>query len=168
MLIAEVVQGVPFDKVKPGNIFQFFDRDAKLHTAIKVFDEQCNGVAFLTDCPPSYSRATIYWVKEIGYPWYQDIMLEFPDATLLIKEFSQLPDGHKPEMGNLTIQHDGTTLLLTNPYSSSRYVDMKTGKTVPPDAMRTAFLVVSRWAVVVPTGTATMSLVKFPEDDPAL
>jgi hypothetical protein len=87
---------------------------------------------------------------------------------LLIKEFVQLPDGNKPEMGNLTIQHDGTILLLTNPYSSSRYVDMKTGKTVPADAMRTAFLVVSRWAVVVPTDKATMSLVKFPEDDQAL
>lgn len=94
-------------------------------------------------------------------------MLEFPDATLFIKELLQLPDGHKPKMGDLTIQYDGTTLLLTNPYSSSRYVDMKTGKTVPSDAMRTAFLVVSRWALVVPTGTATMSLVKFPEDDPA-
>jgi hypothetical protein len=44
MLIAKVVQGVPFDKVKPGNIFQFFDHDAKLHTAIKVSGEQCNGV----------------------------------------------------------------------------------------------------------------------------
>jgi hypothetical protein len=49
MVIGEVVQGVPFDEVKPGNIFQFFDRDAKLHTAIKVSDELCNGVVFLTD-----------------------------------------------------------------------------------------------------------------------
>jgi hypothetical protein len=154
MLIADVVRGVPFDKVKPGNIFQFFDRDGKLHTAIKVSNEQCNGVAFLSDCLPPCSRATIYWDRENGHPWHQDIMLEFPDATLLIKEFVQLPDGKKPETGNLTIQHDGTTLLLTNPYSSSRYVDMKTGKTVSPDAMRTAFLVVSRWAVVVPTDPA--------------
>jgi hypothetical protein len=164
MLIAEVVQGVPFDDVKPGNIFQFFDRDAKLHTAIKVSGEQCNGIVFLTDFPPSCRRATIYWVRGNAHPWHQDIMLEFPDATLLRKEFSQYPDGHKPDTGDLTIQHDGTTLLLADPYSSTRYVDMKTGKTVPPDdAARTAFLVVSRWAVVVPTDKATTSLIEIPE-----
>jgi hypothetical protein len=56
--------------------------------------------------------------------------------------------------------------LLTGSYSSARYVDMRTGKTVPPDdATRTAFLVVSRWAVVVPTGKATTSLVEFPEPE---
>src|SRR5271166_6115976 len=148
MVIGEVVQGVPFDEVKPGNIFQFFDRDAKLHTAVKVSDELCNGVVFLTDSP-SWRRATIYWVRGNTCPWYQDIMLEFPDATLLRKEFSQLCDGQKPKMGDLTIQHDGTTLLLADPYSSARYVDMRTGKTVPPDdTAHTAFLVVSQWAVV--------------------
>lgn len=46
MLIGKVVQGVPFDKVKPGNIFQFFDRDAKLHTAIKVSDELVTALPF--------------------------------------------------------------------------------------------------------------------------
>jgi hypothetical protein len=87
-------------------------------------------------------------------------MLEFPDATLLSKEFLRLPGDHKPKMDDLTIQHDGTTLLLTNPYSSARYVDMKTGKTLPPDdAKRTPFLVVSRCAVVVPTDKAATSLV---------
>jgi hypothetical protein len=75
MFIAEIVKGVPFDKVKPGNIFQFFGRGAKLHTGIKVSNEQCNGVAFLTDCPPPCSRATIYWVRENEHPWHHVIML---------------------------------------------------------------------------------------------
>ena len=166
MLIVDVVQGVPFAKVKHDNIIQFFDDDAKLHTAVKVSGEQCDGVLFLTDRPPSFSRATIFWVCDDMRPlWRQDIMLEFPDAMLLRKEFSQLRDGHKPKMGDLTIQHDGTTLLLANPYSSARYVDMRTGKTVPPDdTARTAFLVVSQWEVVVPTtDKATTSLAEFPE-----
>jgi hypothetical protein len=164
MLIGGVVQGVPFNEVKLGNVFQFFDRDGKLHTAIKVSGEQCNGVVFLTDSPPPCGRATIYWVRENAYPWHQDIMLEFPDATLLRKEFSQSPDGHKPNTGDLTIQHDGATLLVAGPYSWARYVDMRTGKTVPPDdATRTAFLVVSRWAVVVSTDKATTPLVEYPE-----
>ena len=164
MLIADVVQGVPFAKVKHRNIIQFFDDDAKLHTAVKVSGEQCDGVLFLTDRPPSYSRATIFWVRDNMRPWHQDIMLEFPDAVLLSKEFSQLPDGRKPEAGSLTIHYDGTTMLLSKTYGSVRYVDMKTGKTVPPDdAVLMAPLVVSRWAVVVPTGKATTSLVEFPE-----
>lgn len=165
MLIADVAQGVPFAKVKHGNIIQFFDDDAKLHTAVKVSGEQCDGVLFLTDRPPSFSRATIVWVRDdMRPPWRQDIMLEYPDAMLLSKEFAQLSDGHRPETGSLTIHYDGTTMFLSKTYGSARYVDMKTGKTVPPDdVVLTSPVVVSRWAVVVPTGKATTSLVEFPE-----
>ena len=163
MFIAEVVQGAPFANVKHGNIIQFFDDDGKLHTAIKVSGEQCDGVLFLTDYPPSYARATLFWVRDNMHPWNQDIMLEFPDALLLSKEFSQLPDGHRPKAGSLTIHQDGTTMLLSKTHGSALYVDMKTGKSVSPDTVLMAPLVVSRWAVVVPTGKATTSLVEFPE-----
>jgi hypothetical protein len=53
MRIADVVHSVPFAEVKSGNIIQFFDDDAQLHTAIKVSREQCDGVLFLSDHPPS-------------------------------------------------------------------------------------------------------------------
>ena len=162
MRIAEVVYGVPFANTAHGNIIQFFDETGKLHTALKVRGEQCDGVLFLKTHPP-YSGAEIFWLRDNRPPGCEEIMLEFPDAMLLKKEFSQLIDGRAPRSGDLTIHQDGTTRLLSNTYSSARYVDMNTGEVTLPNAVTMPSLVVSRWAIVVPTDNATTPLVQFSE-----
>src|ERR1700680_1414107 len=114
MRIANVVHGVPFAKVNEGNIIQFFDRDGKLYTGIKIYCENWKGVLFLK-APPPYKRAGIFPLTGESRPWDQDLMLEFPDAILLSKEFDKLPAGHKPRSGDLTMHHDGKIKLLTEP-----------------------------------------------------
>lgn len=162
MRIAEVVHGVPFAKAKHGNIIQFFDEKGQLHTALKVHGEQCDGVLFLKTYSP-HATASIFWLRGNIRPWHDDIMLEFPDAMLLKKEFSPLIDGHAPNAGDLTMHHDGTLRLLSDTYSAARYVDMKTGEANLPNAVAMPSLVVSRWAIVVPIDNATTPLVQFPD-----
>lgn len=167
MRIAEVVHGVPFEKVRKGNIIQFFDKDGNLYTGMKVASQQTEGILFLRSYPP-YKPASIFFFVGETRPWDQDLMLEFPDALLVTKGFAKLPDGHAPHMGSLTIRHDGTTMLLSKTDGSALYVDMKTGDTSRPETGSPPPLSVSKWAIVVPNGEASESLVEFPESRPPL
>jgi hypothetical protein len=162
MRIAEVVHGVPFANAAHGNIIQFFDEKGKLHTVLKVRGEQCDGVLFLKTHQPD-SFAEISWLRDDRNPRPNDTVLEFPDAVLISKEFSQLPNGRAPNTGDLTIHHDGTMMLLSGAHSCARYVDMKTGNTALANAGVTPALVVSRWAIVARTDDATTPLVQFPQ-----
>ena len=162
MRIANVVHGVPFGKVNEGNIIQFFDRDGKLYTGIKICCEKWKGVLFLK-APPPYKRAGIFPLTDESHPWDQDLMLEFPDAMLLSKEFDQLPVGHKPCSGDLTMHHDGKIKLLSEPSGGVLYVDMRTGQVSPPDDGAMSPLIVSKWAIVL-KGNTSKCLVEFPEE----
>ena len=164
MRIAGVVHGVPFANAAHGNFIQFFDEKDKLHIVLKVRGEQCDGVLFLRTHRP-YSCAEIFWLRDNKNPWGYDTVLEFPDAMLISKEFSRLPNGHAPNKGDLIIHPDGSLMLLSGAHSCARYVDMKTGKIALPNAEATPSLVVSRWAIAVPTDNATTSLVEFPAPD---
>jgi hypothetical protein len=167
MQIVNFVRGVPFAEIKHGKLLQFFDTNSNVHIGMKVYGEQCDGVLVLKGHPPS-ERPTISWVLDnMRPPWGDALLLEIPDAMLVNKAFAKLPDGHAPKTGDLTIHHDGTTMYLTKTGGSplsAMYVDMKTGKTTKAKKTRMPPLVVSKWAIVIPTVEAGELLIKFPED----
>lgn len=166
MRVANVIHGVSFAEVKHGNLIQFFDNNGTLHTGIKVHTAQCDGVLFLIAHSPN-ERGTISWVRDsINPPWGHNLLLEFPDALLHSDGFMKLPDGHRPKGGDLTIHADGTTMFLTKTSGSplsALYVDMKTGQIAKANNAGMPPLIVSKWAIVIPTVEAGEVIVEFPE-----
>jgi hypothetical protein len=155
MRISTVVHGVQFAKVVPGNIIRIFDKDGKLYTGMKVYREHYKAVLFLQS-HPSFKMA------EIGEIYAeQDSILEAPEAVLLCREFTQLPHGHAPATGDLTIHDDGKTMLLAKMNSNPLYVDMNTGQVLSPDKGKSPSIKVSRWSIVL-RGDTTECLVEFP------
>src|SRR6266566_4563680 len=148
MKIANAVRGVPFAEVKHGTIVQIFDTNSNLYIGVKVDGGKCDGVLVLKGRPLADEQATILWVHDnTRPPWGDDFLLEFPDAILISKAFTKLPDDHAPKTGSLTIHHDGTTMYLTKTGGSplsARYVDMTTGKTAKANDTAKPALVISK------------------------
>jgi hypothetical protein len=167
MQIANFVRGVSFAEIQHGALLQFFDTNGNAQIGMKICGEQRDGVLVLKGHPPS-ERATILWVFDnMPPPWGDDLLLEFPQVMLVCRAFAKLPDGHAPKPGDLTIHHDGTTRYLTKTVGSplsAMYVDMQTGKVAKANNTGIAPLIVSKWAIVIPTVEAGELLIEFPED----
>ena len=84
-----------------------------------------------------------------------------PEAVLLCNEFTQMPYGHAPATGDLTIHDDGKTTLLAKWDKSPLYVDIGTGRVFPPDEGRKPTIKVSKWSIVLNADTKEC-LVEFP------
>jgi hypothetical protein len=172
MKIANAVRGVLFTEVKHGTIVQIYDTNSTLYIGVKVAGEKCDGVLVLKCRPLADEQETILWVHDNACPpWGNDFLLEFPDAILVSKAFTKLPDGQAPKTGSLTIHHDGATMYLTKaggPPLSAKYVDMKTGKAAKANDTAKPALVITKWAIVVPMVEAGEVLIEFSEEDRAV
>jgi hypothetical protein len=166
MRIAKVVRSVSFANVERGRVVRFF-ADGKLCTGMKVYsaqdaqDEKKEGMLFLT-AHPSYELASIVFpVGDARPPWHPDLLIEFVDASLLMKDFTNLPDHVPPRTGDLTLCHDDKTMLLGTLSGRPKYVDMETGAfCVVNEREHRQPIIVSKWAIVLADGTKE-PLVKF-------
>jgi hypothetical protein len=152
--ISMVVRGVPFAEATAGNIIRIFGNDNKLYTGMKIYREHYTAVLYLQSHP-------VFGMAEIA-EWYEEqcLILEAPEAVLVCNEFIQLPCGHAPAIGDLTIQ-DGKTTLLAKMNKSPWYVDMGTGQLFLPNEGRKPTIKVSKWSIVLKADTKEC-LVEFP------
>jgi hypothetical protein len=168
MRIAKIVRSVPFAKVERGSVVRFFV-DGK-RTGMKVYSAQGKneneGMLFLTD-HPSYRLGCVAFPAETASPpWNPDLMLEFCDAVLLIKDFTHISaatDTHAPKLKSLTLHLDGKIMFLSKTSEiPPQYVDMESGEIFAPTYQGPwPSLVVSDWAIL--TEKANETLVEFTE-----
>ena len=145
MHISKTIRSTTFAEVNRGNIIRFFAQD-KLCMGMKIYRDSYDAVLFL-EPPLNYKLADIVCLIGEPRPWDDDVMLEFPDAALVRKDFSRLPDGQKPSTGQLIISDDGRTMLLCK-MSMPVYVDMDTGRVFKCEEM-TPSIVVSKWEILL-------------------
>lgn len=166
MRIAKIARSVPFAKVERGSVVRFFV-GRKLCTGMKVYSAQGEnekeGMLFLTDHPSYPLGSVAFPVETASPPWNPDLMLEFCDAVLLIKDFTHISAATDtpPNVKSLTLHLDGKTMFLSKTSEvRPQYVDMESGEIFPPTCKGPRpSLVVSEWAIL--TEKAKETLVEF-------
>ena len=164
--IAKVVRSVPFANVVRGGIVRFF-ANGKLCTGMKVCGAQGNAAMLFLTSHVSYPLGSVIFpATDALTPWHPDLMLEFLDAVLVIKDFSHLhaATDNPPKVNSLTLHVDGRSMFLSKSRDvSPQYIDMESDELFPPSYRRPIpSIIVFKWAILA--GDTKTTLVEFPEN----
>lgn len=129
--------------------------------------DEKEGMLFLTS-HPTHPLASVCFPDDgaLSPPWHPDLMLEFCDAELLVKAFTDLSvtsDTQCLEAKSLTLQlHGETTFKISD--APSHYVDMNTGEVFPPSRPYSKKetqprIIIGKWVIVA--GESKEPLVQF-------